>query len=169
MGAAWLGSTADVSSGCGGRVIANRQDLEMKPQILVIDDEQPLCDYLDCYLTRHGFDVTTTTRSDEGLRLLDDHPYQLVILDVVLKDGDGLELLTRIIRAHPALPVLMLTGLGFQEEILLEAKSRGAAGYLSKSLTSTHLLLELHRLLRECGSDPSHRKFRIVGSEASHQ
>ncbi len=119
----------------------------MKPRILVIDDEQSLCDFVAYFLRRHGFQVSTSLRGDDGLRLLNEHEVQLVILDVVLGDCDGLDLLSKIKNSHPNLPVLMLTGLGYQEDILQESRSRGASGYLSKSLAKEQLLLEVRRLL----------------------
>ncbi len=119
----------------------------MKQSILVIDDEQSLCDFLSYYLKRHGFQVTTTIYGADAPCLLDENHYHLVILDVVLKGCDGLELLTEIKNSHPQLPVLMLTGLGFQEEVLQEARKNGADGYLSKTLAKEHLLMEVRRLL----------------------
>jgi DNA-binding NtrC family response regulator len=119
----------------------------MKHHILVIDDELAICDFLDHYLTQHGFKVTSTTNASDALRLLDQNRFHFVVLDIVLKECDGLELLSEIKAAHPRLPVLMLTGLGFQEDPLQQAKRRGAVGYLSKSLMTSNLLLEIRRQL----------------------
>ena len=120
----------------------------MAPHILIIDDERSMCDYLKAYLTRHGFLVTTVLYGADARNQLFENRYHLVILDIVLKDCDGLALLSEIRSNHPQLPVLMLTGLGFREDVMQEAKQRGAAGYLSKTLTKDHLLMEIHRLLR---------------------
>ncbi len=119
----------------------------MKHHILVIDDEPAICDFLVQYLTQYGFLVTSSTRGADALRLLDENHYHFVILDIVLKDCEGLALLSEIKTAHPQLPVLMLTGLGFLEDPLQEAKRRGAVGYLSKSLVTSNLLLAIHRHL----------------------
>ena len=125
----------------------------MSYHILVIDDEPALGSFLALYLSRQGFLVTTTTRGADGLRLLDEYHFHLVVLDVVLIDCDGLEILSEIKKVHPALPVLMLTGLGYNADALHEAKHRGAAGYLSKTLTTPHLLLEIRRLLNPPGGN----------------
>jgi len=119
----------------------------MKHHILVIDDEPAICDFLVQYLTQYGFLVTSTTRGGDALRLLDESDYDFVVLDIMLKDCEGLRLLSEIKTSHPRLPVLMLTGLGFLEDPLQEAKRRGAVGYLSKSLVTSNLLLAIHRHL----------------------
>ena len=79
----------------------------MRHHILVIDDEQLIYDLLANFLTQHGFEVTTTKCKAEAVRSLDEHPYHLVLLDVVLKECDGLELLSEIKSAHPQLPVVL--------------------------------------------------------------
>ena len=140
----------------------------MKTHILVIDDELSMCDFLARYLAQHGFAVTTTPRGADARRLLDGQHYQLVVLDIVLKDCDGLELLSEIKTAHPALPVLMLTGLGYREDILQEARQRGAAGYLSKTLTTTHLLMEIHRLLKQRPPGPGNPRVPLAENRGTH-
>ena len=123
----------------------------MKQHILVIDDEKTMCDFLAYFLRRYGFRVTTTIRGADALRLLNAHHVHLVILDIVLGDCSGLDLLLEIKLAHPALPVIMLTGLGYQEDALEIAKKNGAAGYLSKTLAAKQLLSEVRRF---CAQPP---------------
>lgn len=72
----------------------------------------------------------------------------MIILDIDLGSADGLELLGTIKPNHPELPVLMLTGLGFDERFLQKALSQGASGYLTKALSLDHRLREIHRILK---------------------
>jgi DNA-binding NtrC family response regulator len=68
-------------------------------------------------------------------------------MDIVLPDADGMEVLSAVKQNHPNLPVVMLTGIGFDEELLQEAKERGAVGYVSKTLPLDQLLMEVRRVL----------------------
>ncbi len=119
----------------------------MKQRILVVDDEAPILELLSAYFRKHGYEVSGAATSDEALRLVDDQPFQLVILDVLLADTDGLEVLAIIKQSHPRLPVIIMTGIGFDEELLQEALQKGAAGYVSKTLPLDQLLMEVHRAL----------------------
>ena len=119
----------------------------MKTKILVVDDEEPIRELLSSYLTRYGYEVVTAGTAAEARDRVDKEIPQLVILDVVLPDADGMEVLTAIRAAHANLPVVILTGIGFDEELLQEAQTRGAAGYVSKTLPLDQLLMELRRIL----------------------
>jgi DNA-binding response OmpR family regulator len=119
----------------------------MKQHILVVDDEAPIRDLLTQFLTKRGYDVTTAATGAEAARLADEVSLNLVILDIALADADGLELLGQIKAGHPNLPVIMLTGMGFDEDLLNEALSKKASGYVSKTLPLDQLLLEVRRAL----------------------
>lgn len=120
----------------------------MKQHILVVDDEAHIRGLLESYFTRKGYQVSTASTAAEATRISDDQPLNLIILDVVLPDTDGLELLGVIKAAHPNLPVIIMTGIGFDEELLQEARDKGASGYVSKTLPIEQLLMEVHRTLR---------------------
>jgi DNA-binding NtrC family response regulator len=119
----------------------------MKKSILVVDDEAGIRDLLKTYFSKHGYDVSVAANAEEAIRLTDELPLHLVILDILLDDQDGLELLAKLKLAHPNLPVIMMTGIGFDEELLQESISKGAAGYVSKTLPLDQLLMEVHRTL----------------------
>jgi DNA-binding NtrC family response regulator len=119
----------------------------MKQHILVVDDETPIRELLDSYFRKRGYKVTTAETAAEALRLADEVPLNLIILDIVLPDADGLELLGNFKAAHPNLPIIIMTGIGFDEELLQEAMQKGASGYVSKTLPLEQLLMEVHRTL----------------------
>ena len=119
----------------------------MKQHILVVDDEAPILDLLSAYFKKHGYEVSTSTTADEARRMIDEKRPNLVILDVLLADTDGLEVLAEIKASHPRLPVIIMTGIGFDEELLQEALQKGASGYVSKTLPLDQLLMEVHRTL----------------------
>jgi DNA-binding response OmpR family regulator len=120
----------------------------MKQHILVVDDEPPIRELLASYFKKHGYDVTTAADAAETMRLADEVPLHLVILDVLLPDSDGLEILEQLKSAHPNLPIIIMTGIGFDEELLQESIQKGASGYVSKTLPLDQLLMEVHRTLK---------------------
>ena len=120
----------------------------MKQRILVVDDEEPIRELLSTYFTSHDFDVTSAATAAETVHSIQETIPQLVILDVALADADGLELLGTIKATHPKLPVIILTGMGFDEELLQEALQKGADGYVSKTLPLDQLLKEVLRTLQ---------------------
>jgi DNA-binding response OmpR family regulator len=119
-----------------------------KGHLLVIDDQESICGMLSEYFHKHGFDVTTSLSGMDGVSMIDESHFDLVVLDIALGDSDGLELLEVIKRRQPQLPVLMLTGLGYDEELVLEARQKRASGYISKNLPLEQLLMEVRHVLK---------------------
>ena len=120
----------------------------MSRNILVVDDETQIRDLLGIYLKRQGFTVATAATSAETLEKLARQPLDLVVLDISLGGEDGLSLLAQIKASHPGIKVIMLTGMGFVEDLLQEAHQKGADGYVSKVLPLDELLLTIQRILR---------------------
>ena len=120
----------------------------MKPHVLVVDDEPQIRELLSVYLKRHGYTVSTAATSTETLRRVAEGPVDLVVLDIGLAEEDGLALLSSLKSGHPKLRVVMLTGMGFVEDLLQEAHANGADGYVSKVLPLDELLLAIQRTLK---------------------
>ena len=119
----------------------------MKHRILIVDDEPQVRELLCLYLLRHGYDVSTAGSSAETLELLQGTPADVVVLDISLAQEDGLKVLAMIKSEHPSLKVIMLTGMGFVEDLLEEAQQKGADGYVSKALPLDELLQAITRAL----------------------
>ncbi len=121
----------------------------MSQRILVVDDEAPIRELLSSYFLKRGYQVSTAASATEALRALDESPVDLTILDIALADADGLELLESIKKSHPKLPVIILTGMGFDDELLKEALAKKASGYVSKTLPLDQLLMEVRRVISQ--------------------
>ena len=117
----------------------------MTRHILVVDDEPQIRDLLSVYLTKQGYRVSTAADSVETVKALDGGGIDLVVLDIGLAKEDGLKLLARIKAEHENILVVMLTGMGFVEDLLQEAHQKGADGYVSKVLPVTELLTAIER------------------------
>ena len=120
----------------------------MKQRILVVDDEPQIREMLSMYFSRHGYDAATAGDSAETLRLVQETAVDVVVLDISLADEDGLKLLEQLKKTQPGLRVIMLTGMGFVEDLLQEAQQKGADGYVSKVLPLDELLLAIQRILK---------------------
>lgn len=102
-------------------------------RILIIDDEATLRQTLARILQRAGFEATTVASGGEGLDMLNDHPFDLVYLDIRMPDMSGLDVLKIIHAKFPDLPVILFTA---QPDLhsAVEALRRGALDYLMKPL-----------------------------------
>lgn len=120
---------------------------QMKQHILVIDDEAPIRELLHSYFDKHGYNVSTAGSAAEALRVTAENRFDLAILDVVLSDADGLELLANLKQKHPDLPIIMMTGIGFDDELSQEAKQKGAAGFVSKTSPLPKLLEQVQGVI----------------------
>jgi two-component system phosphate regulon response regulator OmpR len=120
----------------------------MKQRILVVDDEPQIREMLSMYFVQHGYEAATAGDSAEAFRIVNASPVDVVVLDIGLADEDGLTVLEKLRAAHPALKIIMLTGMGFVDDLLQEAHQKGADGYVSKVLPLDELLLAIQRILK---------------------
>lgn len=121
----------------------------MKTQLLLIDDDQRLTGLLGDYLRQAGYGVDVAPSLAQGRRLLAQSRFDLLVLDLMLPDGDGLDL-CRELRSQPAtraLPLLMLTARGEPLDRVLGLEM-GADDYLGKPFEARELLARIKALLR---------------------
>jgi CheY-like chemotaxis protein len=85
----------------------------------------------------------------DGLRLARARKHDLILLDLILDEDDGLELLQLFRTEDNTRPVIIVTGVAPDEEITRECERRGAVGFVSKDSTVDHLLMQVQRALRE--------------------
>jgi len=118
-------------------------------RILVIDDDVKLCQLVTAYLGPMGFEVVSVHRGEEGVERALQETWQVVILDIMLPDIDGFEVL-RQIRAKSKVPVIILTGRG-EEVDRVVGLELGADDYLPKTFSSRELLARLRAVVRRSG------------------
>jgi len=122
-----------------------------RKKILFVDDEAPTRELVSMHLRMKGFDVTTAMTAEEGRRWLGNEQFDLAVLDVDLAGENGMDLLAYAKSKVPTLPVIIFTGLKFDEELVQEARGRGADGCMSKMQPLSELAAEVNRLATNSG------------------
>ncbi len=117
------------------------------PEILVVDDERSILESLRDILEDEGYEVKCVETGEEALRLLEEEPPDLVLLDVWLPGMDGLEVLSRIRKRYPALPVVIISGHG-TIEMAVKAVKLGAFDFLEKPLSYDRVVVSVENALR---------------------
>ena len=125
-------------------------------RILLIEDEESISEPLVRSLERDGFEVDSAATAAEGLAMFHERAPELVLLDVMLPDGDGRDLL-REIRSASRTPVLMLTARGDELDRVLGLEL-GADDYVTKPFSAAELAARVRAVLRraeEVASPPA--------------
>ncbi len=118
----------------------------MTPNILVVDDEKPLREFISRNLAARGFHVFSAANGLEALAIFHAERLDLIILDVMMPHMDGLELCRRI-RQRSTVPILILTALG-EEADKVAALDMGADDYLTKPFGVDELLARVRAIFR---------------------
>jgi two-component system KDP operon response regulator KdpE len=131
-------------------------------RILVVDDERPIRRALEVTLAKAGYSVGSATDASDALTQAALHPPDLVIVDLMLPDGDGAEL-TKQLRDWLQAPILLISAVG-EEQDKIRALDAGADDYLTKPFGIGELLARVRALLRR--SEGSVAGEQVVGTEA---
>lgn len=122
-------------------------------RILVIDDDRDLCELLSEYLRPEGFDVEAVSDGGRGVERALSGEHALLVLDVMLPELDGFEVLRRI-RAGSSVPVLMLTARGDDADRIVGLEI-GADDYLPKPFNPRELVARIRAILRRSNHSPA--------------
>jgi two-component system OmpR family response regulator len=128
--------------------------------ILIVDDDPEIRRLLVDYLAKNGFDPVAARDGREMAQALERHAIDLVVLDLMLPDEDGLTL-CRDLRARSNLPVLMLTARGDEVDRIVGLEM-GADDYLAKPFNPRELLARIKTILRRTRALPPNLRTRIA-------
>ncbi len=123
----------------------------MNKRILIFEDQGPLSFLYKRQLELAGFTVDVSAMGNEGLAEAKKNPYDLILLDIMLPDMDGIEILKTLKSdaITKTIPVIMLTNLS-QDAVIKEAFTLGAHGYLMKAqYTPDQMVEEVKRMLED--------------------
>jgi DNA-binding response OmpR family regulator len=119
------------------------------PRLLIVDDDRELCQLVAQYLEPEGFILSVVHTGREGIRTAVEGNHELIVLDVMLPDKKGFDVL-REIRTHLRTPVLMLTARGDEFDRILGLEL-GADDYLPKPFSPRELIARISAILRRSG------------------
>ena len=118
----------------------------MSARILIVDDEEIVIKSCLRILAGDEFQVESVQDGREALKKIEENPYDVVILDIMMPNIDGLEVLRRVKETHPKVDVIMITGLS-QVDTAVQAMKLGAFDYISKPFEPDELKLVVYRAL----------------------
>jgi DNA-binding NtrC family response regulator len=117
-----------------------------KGSVLIIDDEQEIRESLEQLLRLEGYQAGSASTAQEGLKKIEGGVFDLVLLDINLPDGNGLDLLKSIKHDSPEVSVIMITAYD-SSQMAFQASKEGAESYVTKPWDNDKLLLEVRNLL----------------------
>ena len=127
--------------------------METRPLVLVVDDEPTVLRFISLHLEAHGFRVVTAANGAEGLATAAKLRPDVLLLDVMLPDMSGLDVMRRL-KQETDIPVLLVTALG-QGWSRVQGLDLGADDYLIKPLHLDELEARIRAVLRRLGGRPA--------------
>ncbi|MFC5176846.1 response regulator transcription factor [Nocardioides taihuensis] len=132
-------------------------------RVLVVDDDPTVREVVVSYLRAHHHEVVEAADGESALRLFAAEQADLVVLDLMLPDLDGLEVCRRL-RARADVPVVMLTALGAEED-RVAGLEHGADDYVGKPFSPRELALRVDSVLRRSGEATSEGPQQLVDGD----
>jgi len=117
-------------------------------KIMVIDDEESMCRFMQIMLQKEGYDVTSTVSSKEALEEMKSKDYDLVIADLMMPEMNGLELLSRAKSIHPDINFIVMTAYASVDSAI-EALKKGAFDYITKPFKVDEIKIAIKKSLTQ--------------------
>ena len=131
---------------------AQPQTIYKTVNFLVVDDNRLLNRFLVTFLRDKGHAATSLTDASKVEAWIENNPCDAVILDLGMPKIDGLSLISVIRKRAAKLPIIIFTGLGYDEEMMQAARYAGANGYVSKGLGPGEIYSAVMRVLQNHSS-----------------
>ena len=119
-------------------------------EFLLIDDDPAITKFLVTYLRQKGHSCQSLTEGFQTASWLEENQCDVVIVDLNMPKVDGISLISFIREMSQTLPIIVFTGVGYDEERMHAALRAGANGYVSKNLPIEQLYCVLSRVLATC-------------------
>ena len=112
----------------------------MSYKVLVVDDEAPVRDLFNDLLKKEQCAVKSVATGEEALDIIDKEDFDIVLLDIKLPGISGLEVLKKAKDKKPNLIIIMITGFGYDEDLLAKSKEYGCSGYIGKNMPISQIM-----------------------------
>ncbi|HAX17160.1 MAG TPA: DNA-binding response regulator [Actinobacteria bacterium] len=123
--------------------------------ILLVEDEEKVANFISSGLEEEGYNVEVAYDGRKGLELLNEHIYDIVLLDLMIPEIDGLELLKNMRARSIDTPVLIITAKTSKEDVI-KGLDTGSDDYLTKPFSFDELLARIRALLRRSRKTDNH-------------
>ena len=110
----------------------------MGKTILIIDDDPEILELLTAFLKQNESDVVSEPNAEKGLAQARKQEFDIILLDIMLPDGDGVDVLKNMHRIAPKTPIIMITG-GSDLDLAKECLKLGAVDYITKPFDFEYL------------------------------
>ncbi|MFH1877271.1 MAG: response regulator [Candidatus Omnitrophota bacterium] len=110
----------------------------MKSPILVIDDDQEMCAFMEEYLKKEGFETYTATSVNKGLEILKEKKPKVILLDIEMPGINGIDAMKLIHKIDKDIAIIMVTGM-LEEDIAKHTIKLGAIDYITKPFSLQYL------------------------------
>ncbi|MGA1865817.1 MAG: response regulator [bacterium] len=117
-----------------------------QPKILIVDDEPRMCKSLQVLLSEEPYEIHTCNSGEDAMKFLDKNVFDLILLDIVIPDMDGRQIMDHITSRCPDTPIILMTGHASVESAITALRS-GAYDYLKKPFEHEELLKTIHNAL----------------------
>ena len=121
-----------------------------RAEFLIIDDDPAITKFLVTYLRQKGHTCHSLTEGFQTAAWLEHHDCDVVVVDLKMPKVDGISLISFIREVNARLPIIVFTGVGYDEDRMHSALRAGANGYVSKNLPIEQLYCVLSRVLATC-------------------
>ena len=119
-----------------------------KARIMVVDDEESMCKFMEIMLKREGYQVSTNQHAPTALEMVKSQDYDLVIADLMMPEMSGLELLSRAKSAKPDIDFIVMTAFASVDSAI-EALKNGASDYITKPFKVDEIKIAVKKSLKQ--------------------
>jgi len=116
-------------------------------KVLIVDDEEMICDLLKRSLTIEGFETDTAGNGLLGLQKCAEGKFDLVVSDILMPEMDGITMMEKVKDAHPALPIILMTGYA-KQYTARKATEAGASDFLTKPFRNAEMVTAVRKALK---------------------
>ena len=133
-------------------------------KILIIDDDREICEYMELLLEQHGYEVQAETDPQEGIELLRDQEFHVVVLDIMMPEINGMEALEKIRNFDSDIAIIIFTGYP-SVDTARTSMQYDVSDYIKKPFDVDEFTDSLERILREKGLtfDPEEKLLETIG------
>jgi DNA-binding NtrC family response regulator len=112
----------------------------MPDKVLVVDDEPQVLELFSDLLKKEKYAVKCVLSGEEALNIINNEDFDIVLLDIKLGGISGIETLKKIKDVKPKMIVIMITGFGYDEDLISKSKEFGCAGYIGKNMPISQIM-----------------------------